>query len=383
MVLNDKRPLKIINAYKNQSASIIKLENFEDKYLYISKYLDKKISQYLLESQEALNFYYTVLNKQTGIKISFVFIYLVIVSLLLFLSISIAIRFSSRFFRSINNLIIASSNIGRGNLNIKVPEIKTDKDMEILNENFNLMIDKLKTQQEKLIINERHEAWENLARKLAHEIKNPLTPIQLTIDRLKSRYSDKLDTEKKDDFTKNLQIIGKQINQIENLVNEFSDFARMPKPILKDNNLVPLIQENINLINELDNSILIKFNSNKGHIILNSDNEQLSRVFFNLIKNSIESIQGKMLNNNNFKGEIDIMLIEHALTIDFIIKDNGVGFEIFADNIRGILNPYFTTKEKGTGLGLAIVNKTINDHNGSIEFVPIKNGAKIQIKFIK
>ena len=383
MVLNDKRPLKIINAYKNQSASIIKLENFEDKYLYISKYLDKKISQYLLESQEALNFYYTVLNKQTGIKISFVFIYLVIVSLLLFLSISIAIRFSSRFFRSINNLIIASSNIGRGNLNIKVPEIKTDKDMEILNENFNLMIDKLKTQQEKLIINERHEAWENLARKLAHEIKNPLTPIQLTIDRLKSRYSDKLDTEKKDDFTKNLQIIGKQINQIENLVNEFSDFARMPKPILKDNNLVPLIQENINLINELDNSILIKFNSNKGHIFLNSDNEQLSRVFFNLIKNSIESIQGKMLNNNNFKGEIDIMLIEHALTIDFIIKDNGVGFEIFADNIRGILNPYFTTKEKGTGLGLAIVNKTINDHNGSIEFVPIKNGAKIQIKFIK
>ena len=114
MVLNDKRPLKIINAYKNQSASIIKLENFDDKYLYIVKYLDLKISQYLLESQEALNFYYTVLNKQTGIKISFVFIYLVIVSLLLFLSISIAIRFSSRFFRSINNLIIASSSIGKG-----------------------------------------------------------------------------------------------------------------------------------------------------------------------------------------------------------------------------------------------------------------------------
>ena len=72
MVLNDKRPLKIINAYKNQSASIIKLENFEGKYLYITKYLDEKISQYLLDSQEALNFYYTVLNKQTGIKISFV-----------------------------------------------------------------------------------------------------------------------------------------------------------------------------------------------------------------------------------------------------------------------------------------------------------------------
>ena len=189
MVSTDKRPLKIINAYKNQTASIIKIENLDGKFLYIVKYLDKKISQYLVESQEALNFYYTVLNKQTGIKISFIFIYLVVVSLLLFLSITIAIKFSSRFFRSINNLIIASSNIGKGNLDIKVPEIKADKDMEQLNKNFNSMIYQLKTQQEKLITNERHEAWESLARKLAHEIKNPLTPIQLTVDRLKTKYA--------------------------------------------------------------------------------------------------------------------------------------------------------------------------------------------------
>ena len=383
MVLNDKRPLKIINAYKNQSASIIKLENFEGKYLYISKYLDDKISQYLLESQEALNFYYTVLNKQTGIKISFVFIYLVIVSLLLFLSISIAIKFSSRFFRSINNLIIASSSIGKGNLNTKVPEVKADKDMEVLNKNFNLMIDQLKFQQEKLIVNERHEAWESLARKLAHEIKNPLTPIQLTIDRLKSKYSDKIEDHKKDDFTKSLKIIGKQIKQIENLVNEFSDFARMPKPILKDNNLVPLIKDNINLIRELDKNIEINLNLSRPEIILNSDNEQLGRVFFNLIKNSIESIQDKKLKNVNFKGKIDISINDNTSDIDFIIVDNGLGFGIFVKKTKDILNPYVTTKEKGTGLGLAIVNKTINDHNGSIEFTPIDVGAKIQIKFIK
>ena len=383
MVLNDKRPLKIINAYENQTASIIKLENFEGKYLYIAKYLDVKISQYLLQSQEALNFYYTVLNKQTGIKISFVFIYLVIVSLLLFLSISIAIRFSSRFFRSINNLIIASSNIGKGNLNTKVPEIKADKDMELLNKNFNLMTSQLKTQQERLIINERHEAWENLARKLAHEIKNPLTPIQLTIDRLKSKYSNKIEPEQKDDFTKSLKIIAKQIKQIENLVNEFSDFARMPKPILKDNDLVSLVKDNINLIKELDNNISINFNVNMDKIILNSDNEQLSRVFFNMIKNSIESIHEKRLNNNNFKGKIDIILNNNVSDVDFVIIDNGLGFGAFKDNIKNLLNPYFTTKEKGTGLGLAIVNKIINDHNGSIEFITIEYGAKIVIRFVK
>ena len=383
MVSNDKRPLKIINAFKNQSASIIKLENFDGKYLYIVKYLEKKISKYLLESQEALNFYYTVLNKQTGIKISFVFIYLVIVSLLLFLSISIAIRFSSRFFRSINNLIIASTNIGKGNLNTKVPEIKADKDMEILNKNFNLMTDKLKEQQEKLIINERHEAWESLARKLAHEIKNPLTPIQLTIDKLKNNYSKKIPNNEKNDFEKNLQIIAKQIKQIENLVNEFSDFARMPKPILNNNNLVPLLKDNINLIKELDKNIEINLNTTKNEIILNSDNEQLGRVFFNLIKNSIESIQDKKLKNVNFKGKIDIVLNDNGSNIDFIITDNGLGFGEFTDNIKDVLNPYFTTKEKGTGLGLAIVNKIINDHNGKIDFIHIDGGAKIIIKFIK
>ena len=383
MVLIDKRPLKIINAFENQSASIMQLENFDNMYLYIVKYLDKKISQYLIESQEAVNFYYTVLNKQTGIKVSFVLIYLVIVSLLLFLSISIAIQFSSRFFRSINNLIIASAGIGKGNLDIKVPEIKADKDIEILNKNFNLMIYQLKTQQEKLLITERHEAWGNLARKLAHEIKNPLTPIQLTIDRLKNTYSDTIDLTNRDKFTEYLEIINKQIKQIENLVNEFSDFVRMPKPILKNNDLIQLIDENIKLLKELDNKIEINFDFYQDKILFNSDYEQLSRVFFNLIKNAIESIQEKNLKTINFKAKIDILVKENDNEIKIDIIDNGMGFGIFADNIKDILNPYFTTKKKGTGLGLAIVNKIINDHNGTIEFIPISDGAKIKISFLK
>jgi len=383
MVSSDKRPLKIINAYENQSASIIKLENFDGMFLYIVKYLDKKISQYLVESQEALNFYYTVLNKQTGIKISFIFIYLVVVSSLLFLSITIAIRFSSRFFRSINNLITASSSIGSGNLDIKVPEIKTDQDMELLNKNFNLMISQLKTQQEKLITNERHEAWESLARKLAHEIKNPLTPIQLIVDRLKTKYSNKLELGQKEDFEKNLKIIGKQIKQIENLVNEFSDFARMPKPILKYNDLVILVKDNINLLKALDDSIIISFNKHSDKVLFRSDSEQLSRVIFNLIKNSIESIQEKKQNILNYKGIIEIELVNNDIYIELIIKDNGLGFGIFKDNIKDILNPYFTTKKKGTGLGLAIVNKIINDHQGVLSFGSLDGGAQIQVRFNK
>ena len=125
------------------------------------------------------------------------------------------------------------------------------------------------------------------------------------------------------------------------------------------------------------------FSYNKNNITLNSDNEQLSRAFFNMIKNSIESIQEKREEIINFSGKIDIVLNDYLSNIDLVITDDGLGFGVFEDNIKDILNPYFTTKESGTGLGLAIVNKTINDHNGSIDFIPLNNGASIKIKFIK
>ena len=381
LVLDDDRPLKIINAPENISAAIIRLQAFENRFLYVVKYLDKNISKYLTESQEAINFYYTVEDRSTGIKISFAIIYIIIVTLLLFISITIAIKFSSRFFRSINNLISASNAIGEGDLTTKVPEIKTDKDLERLNKNFNSMIVRLKNQQEKLIINERHEAWGNLARKLAHEIKNPLTPIQLTIDRIKEKYSKKVDTNEKDNFEDNLKIINNQIKQIENLVNEFSDFARMPKPIFKDNDLVKIIKENIQLLSQIDKTIKLNFTSNKSNVLLGSDKEQMNRVIFNLIKNSIESIQQKAENTSDFDKIITIEIFEKNNQITVIIIDSGLGFGIFKNNVNEILNPYVTTKKNGTGLGLSIVNKIINDHNGKLNFISVQNGAKVEIIF--
>jgi two-component system nitrogen regulation sensor histidine kinase NtrY len=383
LVLDDDRPLKIINAFENRSAAIMRLQSFEDRFIYVVNYLDKDISRYLTESEEAINFYYTVEEKSTGIKISFAIIYIIVVSLLLFISISIAIRFSSRFFRSINNLILASTSIGKGNLDIKVPEVRTDKDLEILNKNFNKMIERLKDQQEKLIINERPEAWSSLARKLAHEIKNPLTPIQLTIDRLKNKYSSDLDEKNKESFQENLKIINNQSTQIEKLVNEFSDFARMPTPILQKNDLVILIKDNIKLLQELDQTIKIDFIHTNIQLFFDGDKEQLSRVFLNLIKNSIESIQQKTKKINDFKKNITIELEEFGSHISLIINDNGIGFKNLNNNIKEILNPYFTTKKEGTGLGLSIVNKIINDHNGNIDFISKADGAIIKIIFSK
>ena len=380
MVQNDDRPLKILNAYENTSAALMRLTNYNNTFVYVVKFLDPKISKYLTESKDAISFYYTVQEKRTGIKISFAIIYMIVVTLLLFLSISIAIRFSSRFFVSINNLISASNNIGNGNLNSKVPEIKTDKELEKLNKNFNLMIDRLKTQQNKLLANERHDAWENVARKIAHEIKNPLTPIQLIIDSLKNKYTDLLDENNKISFNEKVKTINKQVKLIEKLVNEFSDFARMPKPIFKKINLKKIVNDCLKLMKVNDDTIIIDFKCD-DYILIKADSEQISRVFINLIKNSIESLNEKYQNNNEFIKKIFIEIYQINDYIEILIIDNGTGFN--TTNLSEISKPYFTTKKNGSGLGLSIVVKIINDHNGTIEFLNYKKGAKIKITFPK
>ena len=153
----------------------------------------------------------------------------------------------------------------------------------------------------------------------------------------------------------------------------------MPKPVLKENNLVQDLEDNIKLLSKIEENIKIKLISTSKKIIFKSDKEQLSRVFLNLIKNSIESIQQKAENIGNFDKNISIEIKEKDDHIIIIMTDNGVGFKNFKDNIEDILHPYFTTKKNGTGLGLSIVNKIINDHNGKINFISIDDGAKIEI----
>jgi two-component system nitrogen regulation sensor histidine kinase NtrY len=259
-----------------------------------------------------------------------------------------------------------------------VPKIDTDDELKKLNENFNSMIDKLKKQQERLLMSERHMAWESVARKLAHEIKNPLTPIQLSIDRIREKYLTKSNDSNFSDY---LNTITKQINDIELLVNEFSDFARIPKPIFKKINLNKLISRSINLFELSETNMKFNLSQKKSSLKINGDEEQLNRVFLNLFKNSIESINEKKIKNTDFKGKITVDIEDDSDYIYVTITDNGVGFEQ-VDKTK-MVTPYFTTKKKGTGLGLAIVTKTISDHNYSILFDSVKEGAKVEITIPK
>tara|TARA_E500000331_G_C17039413_1_gene618824 strand:- start:59 stop:793 length:735 start_codon:yes stop_codon:yes gene_type:complete len=238
------------------------------------------------------------------------------------------------------------------------------------------MIERLKRQQDKLLATERHEAWENVARKLAHEIKNPLTPIQLSIDRLKEKYSTQIKADS-ENFEKYLSTINRQIKDIENLVNEFSSFARMPRPIFKKINLIEIINQSVDFV-KMSSKNEINITSQQKEIIIEGDTDQLNRVFINLIKNSEESFIDKMKKKPNFKGKIDIEILSNNDYIVVRLKDNGTGIS----DTKKVMTPYFTTKSKGTGLGLPIVSKIINEHSGDFLLKNKKDGAGINIEIL-
>ena len=361
------KPVFISNSLENKTTVMTKLTSLVDTYLYISRNIDPEILRYLNETEEAVSFYYSVENSQTGIKVTFAIIYIIVVTLLLFLSTSIAITFASRLTKPIINLIGASDSISKGALDVKVPDLETDEEFRQLNKNFNSMIERLKEQQNRLLITERYEAWETVARKLAHEIKNPLTPIQLSIDSLREKYKNKLNDQGKQ-FEKYLETINRQIKDIEKLVNEFSNFARMPRPILKKISMVNLIKRSLEFVKMTSkNSIRLVVKSDE--IFINADEDQLNRVFINLIKNSEEAFEEITKKNPKFKGNIDIEINSNKDYIVCRLSDNGPGIT----DARKAMTPYFTTKKMGTGLGLPIVSKIINEHSGNFS---IKNNLK-------
>ena len=351
----------------DKTSALIKLNNLIDTYLYISRNIDPEILNYLNETEEAVNFYYTVESRQTGLKITFAIIYIIVVTLLLFLSTVIAISFAGRLTKPIINLISASENISKGKLDVKVPDVDTDDEFKMLNKNFNNMIMKLKKQQDKLLTAERYSAWETVARKLAHEIKNPLTPIQLSIDRLNEKYSNQI-LKDKENFINYLKTISRQIKDIENLTNEFSSFARMPSPVMKKVDIFNIAKRAVDFVN-MSSKNKISILSKEEKVLTRVDEEQIYRVFINLIKNSEESFLEKKAKNQDFTGKIDIEINKNNDYIFIQLTDNGTGIR----DTRKVMTPYFTTKKSGTGLGLPIVSKIINEHSGDIS---LNNNSK-------
>ena len=206
------------------------------------------------------------------------------------------------------------------------------------------------------ILAEKHAAWSDIARKIAHEVKNPLTPIKLSAERIEKKYKNKeFDN---DDIKILTNTISRQVDDIGKLIDEFSSFARMPEPEIKLDNLSQCLMESYLLFSNSHKNIKFNINKDKEDIFFQFDKFQLTQCFNNLIKNAVEAVE-KIPNPS-----ISINLSNNN-KINIEVIDNGIG--ISKEMINKIFEPYFTTKNKGTGLGLSIVKKIIEDHNGTIK----------------
>ena len=228
-----------------------------------------------------------------------------------------------------------------------------------------------------LVLAQRSAAWSDVARKVAHEIKNPLTPIYLATERLKKKYSHEIKDVK--NFEKYLEIITKHVKDIGMMVEEFVQFARMPAPKFDNVNLAQLVREAIFSRKCLDKNIRYITKIEIDPVIVNCDARQISQVLLNLFKNAEEAIEHSVRIND---GEIKVHLLKVNDSVELYIIDNGGGFS--AELFDRLTEPYITSKSTGTGLGLAIVKKILDDHKIEVSFANnYSQGATIKLIFSK
>ncbi|MCB1462833.1 MAG: PAS domain-containing sensor histidine kinase [Nitratireductor sp.] len=223
-----------------------------------------------------------------------------------------------------------------------------------------------------LVAAQRNTAWSDVARRIAHEIKNPLTPIQLSAERIRRRYG-KYITEDKEIFDQCTDTIVRQVGYIGRMVDEFSSFARMPKPAMELQNLTDTLSEAVFLQKVGLPEIEFVTDFAKEPLEAYFDARLMSQVFINVIKNAAEAIESTD-NTKKDKGRIEVRARRKGARFLIEVIDNGKGLP--KENRQRLLEPYMTTREKGTGLGLAIVRKIMEDHGGGIELLdaPARTG---------
>ena len=206
---------------KDRVRALVKLNNMQNTYLSIGRFIDPQIISQIQNIKESTLNYQRLFKERKKIEANFYMVFILISLLILLISILIGLLFADTFVKPITNLIKTANKIKSGNLSVKVPQISSKDEMSLLIKTFNEMTQKLKSQRIELKKRERNAAWSDIARRIAHEIKNPLTPIQLSAEYLRSKFKNKEDKSYAD-------TIIKKVSSIESMVDEFSKFAKLP-----------------------------------------------------------------------------------------------------------------------------------------------------------
>ncbi|WP_420605234.1 ATP-binding protein [Novosphingopyxis sp.] len=224
------------------------------------------------------------------------------------------------------------------------------------------------------LVDQRRAAWADVARRIAHEIKNPLTPIQLAAERLKRKFGKDI-AQDGDVFVELTGTIIRQVGDLRNIVDEFSAFARMPKPVFRRESLQDMVKQSL-LLHEVAHPAIAFDLEAPGHDVeLVCDRRQIGQALTNIIKNAVEAIDERARIDKHFdlsQGEVGVRIFEQGEQIHVEIGDNGIGLP---EDRERIIEPYVTTRASGTGLGLAIVKKIVEEHFGEIEFVDSAQGG--------
>ena len=298
------------------------------------------------------------------IQYSYILTLLLVVMLALLLAIYGAIEFADRLVRPIEALEKKTRSTSESNLMFNLPRSDSDE-ISALVESF--------------IKAEKEAAWSDVARRMAHEINNPLTPIQLSAERIKKRYASAFKEEELDFLNKSTDTIVNQVEVLRDMVSAFGNFAKQPQLSFEVLDLSQLIDESLDFLSR-DNDLYEAVVEHKGDASIEADIKRIRQVLNNVFTNTIDALQKE--NNPVITVKTEPVIHQSTAYVVMEVKDNGHGFD--SDLLDSAFEPYTTTKNKGTGLGLPIVKKIIEEHKGLISIKNNKEkGATLKIFFLK
>ncbi len=351
--------------------AIVQLPGFGNGYLYVNRSVDARVLSYVSETRDAASAYGTLEKRRSDVQFTFFAVYVAVSLLMLLSAVWAGLYYAGKMVAPIDRLMGAADSVRSGNLQTRLNPDQGLTEFDNLAVTFNRMTEELDRQRRELQAAERKAAWSDVARRVAHEIKNPLTPIQLSAERLRRRFLKNIPEADQAVYTQCIDTIVRHVGDMGRMVSEFAGFARMPEPVAVRADLGDLIRD-----------VVALHQSSRGHTLRMDlsgvigdagvqmpamiDPGQLRQAMTNLVLNACESVIARVAQTPEPPGRVRVegMVADGRYVI--AVLDNGLGFpgHIALDRLG---DPYVTSKEKGTGLGLAIVKKIIQDHHGSVK----------------
>jgi two-component system nitrogen regulation sensor histidine kinase NtrY len=350
-------------------------------YLWISKCIDKNILKYVTNTRDSTRYYNELLDNQTQFQLIIVILFALSSILLLLATTWAGISLANVLVSPITRLIAAADRVSEGDYTVRIPEVRTKNELDKLVESFNKMTARLERQNKDLIISERNSAWSDIAKKIAHEVKNPLTPIQLAAERLKRKYKAEIRSDP-GTFIKCIDTIIRQVSHIENLISEFSAFARMPEANMESVNMNQLVRDVVFMHSQANPNISFTVDASHPFIIWHCDSQQMSQVLTNLLQNAANAINERDGTNAHSLYPQGTILVGISLQLGhllLVVEDNGPGFPV--EKRERLFEPYYTTRSKGTGLGMSIVLRIVTEHAGTMDLKDAVGhpGARVEV----